>query len=539
LIADRLFPYLERYEWVGVGPQEWVFILEHLYGFVGMGLKQFSRNKKVLGGYLPKARQVVISERGCKVRMVTPVSGSVSYFAMLLNGFLLHLLDKDDRTCREASFESSKVFASFNPRPEDLVRSVDMKAATDLIPFGVAKALVGGLCSGMGLSPFLEQTFLMSINSYVITPLKGEGTPFVSSSGVLMGVGVSWPLLCLYNLWLWDGAFTELGFRPCKAVRGKVRVVGDDLLGLATLQINDLYTLRLRRTGGEISQGKDFISRSAGVLCEELVVIRPVMGNETDFPKVIPTYSVREVQPEGRLTGRDDTPPYCMGPALCRVHARMGEAWFLTFVKFRYSETFNRLKHRGIIPCLPREFGGAGFPVSSVRDVIASLRSQCSRALRCAMSQGDTGLALLSSYSSCWTDTFSQVLPEGSALFLKSCQLESIHSIGEVLLEPGAVHPTVGELLNTVVAVAEAAQRLVVSSPSRKVPLTLATVKKRLDRATTRLDGLVPYPKLTDSPKNLTDGLYKFLNEGINRRVHSAAGIPLLSTMSIVFGGGD
>lgn len=525
LVGDLLFPYLEDYLFLGVGPQEWEVLREHLYGYAAMCIRMDSR----LGcGELPAARQAAVEERGMKVRIVTPVSADVTYVSSVINSLLLRMMVRDPRLNPKSSTPLLDGLGRFSTVPGLIARSVDLTRASDLIPHEVALSLVEGLCDGAGWSPFLKQAFRLAAGPHILR--FDDGSTAVTSGGILMGSGVTWPLLSLYNLWLWEGAWTSLGRATSESlIRRRVRIVGDDLLGVAPLEVSQQYTRRLVATGGSPSWGKDLLSREYGVLVEELAHLDALV------PSHLPTISVRSLQPTSRVE-RDGSvvPSWAYGPALGNLWEKHGRpGWLLTAISDRYARDIEALRHHGLNPLLPREFGGGGFPSKDDgRSAIASLRPKWARALRCAMSQSEVGVALMSSLQTVWSDRFESVLHEGVADFWRRASADSFVPGGGEGEELGDDHPTRAQCCEAAVAAVEAAMRLVAPSRVRARHLTPRRVRKDLERRIERLNALVPYPRLTDRPSDLANGLERWLLANVRARVHKASLLPVVESSS-------
>jgi hypothetical protein len=245
-------------------PQEWELKRIHLYGYVSMALQLLPFIES--DALHPNIRQVVISERGMKARIVTPVESCVAYVSMFLNSGLISVLETDPRM--SPSVDTIQRCESFGlPRLGEVYRSADLSRATDLMPHRLCAALARGISKGLGFSPFL--TCAMSLCSGKFWLHLRDGPPVLVTAGTLMGVGTSWPLLSLYNLWCWESAWKVTPYRDV-ALRNRVRIVGDDLGGLAPRVVSDEYTRLLESSGAKTSYGKDFVSSQGLVMVEEI-----------------------------------------------------------------------------------------------------------------------------------------------------------------------------------------------------------------------------------------------------------------------------
>jgi hypothetical protein len=482
----------------GVGPQQWELIREHLMGYVSMALRVLSLlRRKDKQGDLPLIRQVVIAERGMKCRMVTPIVGCLSYMGMVLNSYLLSLL-KTDRRLDPRVERISPQISRWKRRGDEIFRSVDMTRATDLMPHDLVRAMVLGLSKGLGLPPFLRDVFLLSTGPHRMKTQSGWVT---TCRGILMGSGVSWPLLSLYNMWLWTESWRDINFDKRRRI-DRVRIVGDDLGGVCPSVVSDRYTRLLRATGGSPSYGKDLESLRGMVLLEELYL----------DCEVIPTIPVRALSSDKKSD--EGQPPWAMGPSLRNLWLRAGSPrWLLRYIKSRYLEEFILLQKNGISPVLPREFGGGGFPTFEETAPLKTLRPNWVRAIRCAMSQG-LEITFLSLLSGAWRYQAEDIIPGWEMEFWRNDTEENIRDfpfLGEPSMEEN--NTTKDEIVEKVFAVVSATHRLIRSHPQRRFSHAPHAIAVRLKERILRLNKLVPYPKLTDRPNDLAAGISSFLME--------------------------
>jgi len=179
-----------------------------------------------------------------------------------------------------------------------------------------------------------------------------------------------------------------------------------------------------------------------------------------------------------------------------------------------YSNEFSQLRAVGLNPLVPREFGGPGFPGDdlSIRHAIATLRPHWGRALRVCMAQGQASAVLLGQLQSPWSSRFGLRQPD-----LEDWVLQSILASHAEFVGPR------GQAADGVSL--EAFQRDVMARfengfhmcrgwpPAKLVVLTPVLVRRRLDRVLAEINQRVPYPRLTDRPRALGEGLQSFLQQ--------------------------
>lgn len=383
-----------------------------------------------------------------------------------------------------------------------------MKRATDLIPHDIAMAAVKGLSSGWGLSPFLSQALAVCVG-----PMRyhvDEEVSFLTKRGILMGSGTTWPILSLYNLWLWDTAWTQCYGFVLPSLKNRVRIVGDDLLGVAPEVVSQQYTSLLVRTGGFPSEGKDLQSSKFGVLIEKLISVRT-----GGYTIEIPTISVRSIQPVPNVVGKDGIPPWAMGSQLSTIVEKAGRPfWLITLIGVMYGPEISMLRSFGFPPFVPRELGGGGFPCVDTRSCIESLPPRWKRAIRCAMSQGSNGELLLSKLSRSWSTRFETATPQWVMNFVREAQVASVSDIRDLeIVKDDEGSSSFSDCFTRAVSMVDSTYRLLGDSTVRKTFISPEVVRKRLAEALVKLNSLVPYPRLTDHPKDLTQGILVYLHK--------------------------
>jgi len=511
-----------------VGPQEWEYVRVHLYVYVAMALRVHSLlNSKSRKHDHPLIRQIVVRERGMKCRVVTPIVGSLSYMSMFLNSMLLRVLGTDERLRPQSEDPAEDACSRISLEKGESLRSADLTRASDLIPHDLALQAARALSKGMGLSPFLSEVFELCVGPHTLyIPVKGLNgqslTRWVTSTtrGLLMGSGTTWPILSLYNLWLWDAAWSRcrkefrLRSPPTRWRRGRVRIVGDDLLGAGPTEVSKAYTDLMQRTGGSPSFGKDFLSAAYGVLVEQLVRVSPVSRGLS----VLGSISVRSIQPSGRVVGGDPLPPWAAGPQLARAVDRVSGCYRLPVVGYihkKYAAEIDRLRRQKIPPFLPREFGGGGFPSSLPLSVaLGSLRPQWARALRCAMAQGEGSEVYLALLTAPWKLAYQEALVARDEVnfWTSAAQVALAASPQEADSFGDLRNPRAHELATLAIAFCSSTSRWLTTPKGARVRnLTVQRVRSEILRSVDRLNLLVPRGRLEDPVRALVTGLDSWL----------------------------
>lgn len=121
----------------------------------------------------------------------------------------------------------------------------------------------------------------------------------------------------------------------------------------------------------------------------------------------------------------------------------------------------------------------------------------------------------LARFPMAWSDRYESVLDSFEQDYWRETVEVSFRSLGDMAYteDTGANQPSLLDVTQRVLSVAEATKRFIAASSAREVPLSLRTLKGRLDRCLSDLNALVPYPNLTDRPRDLIAGFELFLRE--------------------------
>jgi len=329
------FLFDKRYE---VSLEDWELVRERLFSIAAAWLAVDWDN-------LPKCRQTAIRERGWKSRIVTPEEAAFGYLCSVCNSWLLSLLRHHPEV--SSSLRGTPAFEvdwQVNEgRSGSVIRSLDLKAASDYLPHDLLRIAVEGLCDSAGASIPLRRILRRAVGPHRMR-LSQEigGGEVITSRGSLMGNPVTWPLLSLYTWWLHVESLSSRWFA----------VVGDDYIGAHNFASNARMTRVLVRTGGVPSPGKDITGQQGfGVLAEQLISL----GRR----RVHPTASIRALA--GIVKG-DNVPLWSVGPALAKVASECMDVPVGDIVALTFAGLFRHLRRNGVDPCAPRWAGGAGFP---------------------------------------------------------------------------------------------------------------------------------------------------------------------------------
>lgn len=442
------------------------------------------------GAKVPVVSRSIVRERGSKVRVVTPLPSCLAFLGTALNSWVLGLLAMDPRT---DPYPKEPIGPVWPVGGLEYVRSADLTRATDLIPGPLAQAIALGLAKGQGLQgTSVEQALRVFTNPMVVSPRRGGS--YLTNGCPLMGAGPSWPVLCLFNLWLAAQAFPS----------DRIRVVGDDLGAVGSLLESQRYDALLRETGGSVSESKDTLSRFAGCLVERFCAVQDGRLVWHD------TVSVGSLMGTSRVftRGSEEIPMFARGPGLASAP---GVPYLVAKV---YATAFQQLRAYGLNPYVPREFGGPGFPgtPAQVSSALKTLRPHWVRALRVSMSQGIKSVVALSSLQGPWSgrsvarheDLDSWVSDEIRAWDVPQ------HGESSAPVRRYTLEEFERELYGRLRSAFDLCRGF---EPARTWALTVRNVSKGIENALTRVNALVPYPELTDRARNIEKGLQAFLSK--------------------------
>jgi len=310
-------------------------------------------------------RVTCVRERGFKVRIVSAPEGFATISGSCLNKALLRgvsrygpcssFLRGDRRKAVEEVCSAS--------RSGDFFVSTDLTAATDRLPLDLVKSVVLGLIDGWkGLPPVWAEALLALTGPQSLSYPWGQRV--MSTCGILMGLGPSWPILSIIHAWWAETSWRMAGWDPRRQL-GCHAIGGDDLFARWPWQVVDRYRSIVSLCGGERSSGKDFLSVTAGNFTEMSIFAKFEGSNQFRWSRAIPVKglvgaSVDEIGASYESLGSDP------GRTLAgrRVIAALRpESWKLC-------------RDVRISPCIPRSLGGAGLPprTGSVNRIDCPLR---------------------------------------------------------------------------------------------------------------------------------------------------------------------
>jgi hypothetical protein len=502
----------------GVGLETWEAIRENLFVILW---SLVTVDDKQTRHELPRVRRVSVEERGLKVRVVTPLEAAESVLASFLNKTLLQWMLQDTAFTGRSVQPSEDAARNINgsgilKRHAIILRSVDLTAATDLMPFGVGHALWKGLCKG---APQLSCSLYRFAPRYLgaMRVVEPSGEEWTSQSGLLMGSPVSWPFLNWYNRWLWETAWARSGSYEVFSddERNGVAIHGDDLIGACPEVVSKEYDLAVTRTYGSVNLLKDHCGPKGGCYVEQLLVRK---GHSLSTMETLPIRPLVYLPKDGA-----NRPIWQRGPELSgivngsKAPKPVKDAW-IRHSEVTYDGAMSSLERMGIHPTLTRTCGGGGFPHLSrkMRRTHPAL-AKWPRAVRCALAQGTKeATLLLSRMQAVWSNESQDT----SALAHQIAE----DTYGDWISEIGLSGIPEGELPEDKLYAVDWLQReasawmapLFLSQPYRVASgrkSTLPRVGSKLVEQVNSLNSLVPMSRLNDRTNNLELGIDRLLEK--------------------------
>jgi hypothetical protein len=341
-------------------------------------------------------RVEVVPERGWKCRVVTKSPASLVSLCNVARKHLFRGIRRDPSIRSVLLAETKKGIEEIGARagPFNRILSADLKAASDRIPRELAQALLEGLIDAKVWPSWLDEVARASVgDADVIYP---DGSTVKQTCGILMGLPLTWSLLCLTQLFWVTESIRDFHKQPfCRAVPCPFVICGDDLAAIWPLGVIERYESLAQSCGAAFSVGKHFHSLKGGVFVE--LTFR-VERDEKDYgrepssamytalvtrnPKILGVKvldllplrglvepSTDHTRVESRLP--DGLPDALSIGFVTRALRGQGvsEDRLRAVFKTLWSHCIKAARKEGMYPYLPIEFGGLGYPCKRGLDV--------------------------------------------------------------------------------------------------------------------------------------------------------------------------
>jgi hypothetical protein len=215
-------------------------------------------------------RATPIRERGGKVRVASKHPATEAYACRIAMQRMVPILRALD--CTRFALKGDEIKLR-GESEEEIIYSADLSKATDRIDHELARYFWSKICTKSNQPAWVHQ-----VGELAFRRKQNARTQDVTSRGIHMGLGISWIVLSLVNMY----AAWSVGAR-----RESYRICGDDLVGLWTGKMADDYELKLEKLGLKANRQKSFRSQVGGVFCEKLVRRTGVhTAHSTHFAKI-------------------------------------------------------------------------------------------------------------------------------------------------------------------------------------------------------------------------------------------------------------
>jgi hypothetical protein len=415
---------------------------------------------------------IVVPELGNKVRLVSKTRLCHAQASGLVNKLLLDLIaqlpvcrdflegDRQAairRAFRYAEYESPyKQVSLFGP---SVFVSTDLTAASDLLPHDMLQLIVESLIDVIGkeLVPPEMCGRLTALFNTLRDIVKGirmtypDGKVILSSRGVLMGIGGTWPLMSIAHILFITIAAKTIGFDRDRAL-ASAAIGGDDLIAYWPRSMYDSYKKTIEDFGGKFSAGKTFVSPHYGNFAEVSFVRKPAKVPLTFF-EALATRNEKDVQYRAQLHFYSEIPVKSLADqdldnlswsvemastpeSLIRVRR---------VLRALRPSIYGEVRKLGISATLPRCLGGLGLPPKkgSVQKFTASHR------MRLALGKylyGSADNDLFPHGPPSWADCVDKISLRARKHSIDSLEMEHMIGISTLRIKPLGGKPRVVRL---------------------------------------------------------------------------------------------
>jgi len=496
------------------------------------GSKQFFREMWLLeacldscissGDYTPEMKYTSVKENGGKVRSLAKSAAAYTFLLQGVGSSLRDLL-KYEISCRGAVtgdpmgcwksiirnfLNKDSGYDSLHrrfPNEKWVFRSADLSQATDLMPKDVCNSLIDGLVKGLRLkNTTLEKLMYLSVGEGLIH--YPDGVTVTQVRGISMGLPTSWFLLNLYNLWLversWYKALRIGGFGTTRVTRCHAQC-GDDLVAYWPESVNLEYTRLLVATGGCLSEGKDLVDSESFNFVEKSGYYDK-SNHRVRFGLIVPLRSISRSPscseiPEFIEAGASISSilrPIPFGSHKRDVVSRV--------IRRSYSDLLVKLTNYGLNPYVDRLYGGGGFPILSTDQACWRSAPRFTRAYRVMLSmvRGINGVRSHVKFTSSWA---------GISCGKVKNEVDLWKVVDDWINEFGLVNLDRKRGVYLGDSMQLAFSRMLYLESHKLIHETqfpsIDAVSRSIGEETCRLNGLVPFYKLSDKVNNMAKGV--------------------------------
>jgi hypothetical protein len=219
------------------------------------------------GKIIPFGKVLHLPEAGNKIRTATVHNAAFVSILRTINQVLLRIAKSKPQIREPLKGRPVEALLKVLYSPHHKVFSADLSKASDYIPFELAHSVVDAICDTLGYSDLWRRNLKIATGPFL---LKDGDLSFQTTRGLLMGLGVTWPILSIINSF-------------CAEFRSRTindyLIMGDDLLGIWSRKRIKTYKKNLRELRLKINLRKSIISDDFGVFTEQYISIKKPKEN--------------------------------------------------------------------------------------------------------------------------------------------------------------------------------------------------------------------------------------------------------------------
>lgn len=336
---------------------------------------------------IPPGEVLPLPEPGNKLRIVSKGDSDFVTIVHSLRDLMFQMLRKDPTISTSLRGDDVKAVSDMWEEavrkgrviPGSVIVSSDMTVATDGIYQSCYLAAWEGIAEATEMSDEAVKLGRMALGPQKLkwTLLDNRFQPRetlekVTTRGALMGNPLPWSLLCVLHRWAAEMGISEtLGGKPGFLFRkAPYRIFGDDAIAVWPRKTERKYAHYLNAIGAKLSKNKHFISSDLttpqfGFFCEKGYIFdqREILPIRTKtYPLKGLVHAGGAVQEAGRPKDRGLPGWATVGPTLSSLllydpTGFRGLRWASRYIHPGLSKWY---MSKGILPYLPREFGGGG-----------------------------------------------------------------------------------------------------------------------------------------------------------------------------------
>jgi len=328
---------------------------------------------------------VVVKESGGKCRVVTKAPSDLVFVASCLRRCIWPLMEES------RAIDLDQFGSELRPEPSNVGQgrllqmfggwySADLTRASDLMPFDISQGIWGSICSHVGWD---HKSLPYRVGIACLGPMNIEYPEdkkrVRSSSGILMGLPLTWIVLTFYN---------RATLQIISPGLGRMALFrGDDTVFPSTDRVSDAYERAITGDGGLINKAKSYRSAIGWTFAEQTYIVREWQSADlkyTDLSKVLDVSLGMGHVNKSRVPLKAERVPdapiryaiprpqakipwfMIMGPSFTASSAQLVRGDRACFKRYHLEFTrqnagyIQRARNHGLGVFVPRELGGFG-----------------------------------------------------------------------------------------------------------------------------------------------------------------------------------